>query len=137
MHARLGPRRHADYYYHYKIFYLLVLFAHALTTFAQAVADVSAEDDYSQILGMSYLFYEGQMSGKLPSWNRLLYSKPPAGYKKDAHLTDGSPIGKDLAGGYYDAGGKCCCSLCVAMPAGRLTAVQHRSMHGDTDVNQL
>jgi hypothetical protein len=55
-----------------------------------------------QVLGMSYEFYEGQMSGSLPAWNRLLYSK--GGWKKPAHLNDGSPIAKDLSGGYYDAG---------------------------------
>ena len=54
---------------------------------------------------MSYEFYEGQMSGNLPAWNRLLYSK--GGWKKPAHLNDGSPIGKDLSGGFYDAGGAC------------------------------
>lgn len=62
------------------------------------------EDDYGRVLRLSYLFYEGQMSGKLPGWNRLLAGKP-GGYKKSAHLTDGSDIGADLSGGYYDAGG--------------------------------
>ncbi|KAF8073058.1 celI [Scenedesmus sp. PABB004] len=61
------------------------------------------EDDYASILGMSYTFYEGQMSGVLPAWNQLLYSKP-GGWKKPAHLDDGKDIGKDLSGGYYDAG---------------------------------
>jgi hypothetical protein len=64
-----------------------------------------------QVLGMAYEFYEGQMSGNLPSWNRLLYSK--GGWKKSAHLNDGSPIGKDLSGGYYDAGGGCVCMWLV------------------------
>jgi hypothetical protein len=53
---------------------------------------------------MSYEFYQGQMSGELPSWNSLLYSK--GGWKKSAHLKDGSPIGVDLVGGFYDAGGE-------------------------------
>lgn len=52
---------------------------------------------------MSYEFYQGQMSGNLPAWNALLYSK--GGWKKSAHLTDGSSIGADLVGGFYDAGG--------------------------------
>jgi hypothetical protein len=52
---------------------------------------------------MSYEFYQGQMSGNLPAWNALLYSK--GGWKKSAHLDDGSPIGADLVGGFYDAGG--------------------------------
>jgi hypothetical protein len=53
---------------------------------------------------MSYEFYQGQMSGNLPAWNALLYSK--GGWKKSAHLKDGSPIGVDLVGGFYDAGGE-------------------------------
>lgn len=52
---------------------------------------------------MSYEFYQGQMSGNLPPWNALLYSK--GGWKKSAHLKDGAPIGADLVGGFYDAGG--------------------------------
>lgn len=52
---------------------------------------------------MSYEFYQGQMSGNLPAWNALLYSK--GGWKKSAHLRDGAPIGVDLVGGFYDAGG--------------------------------
>lgn len=56
-----------------------------------------------QVLSMSYEFYQGQMSGNLPAWNALLYSK--GGWKKSAHLKDGSPIGVDLVGGFYDAGG--------------------------------
>lgn len=65
---------------------------------------IAAEDDYGKILGMSYIFYEGQMSGDLPAWNQLLYSKP-GGWKKSAHLKD-NWNGKDLSGGYYDAGGE-------------------------------
>jgi len=45
------------------------------------------------------------MSGSLPSWNRLLVGQP-GGYKSSAHLNDGKEIGKDLSGGFYDAGGK-------------------------------
>ena len=55
---------------------------------------------------MSTLFYEAQMSGKLPAWNRLLAGKP-GGWKISSHLKDGQTIGKDLSGGFYDAGGEC------------------------------
>lgn len=79
--------------------------ARCLRAALQLAAGAAAEDDYGKILGLSYSFYEGQMSGKLPSWNRHIYSTGPKGYKKDAHLNDGSPIGKDLSGGFYDAGG--------------------------------
>lgn len=66
-----------------------------------------SEDDYASLLRLSYSFYQGQMSGALPAWNKLLYSLP-GGYKKNSHLTDGSSISKDLSGGFYDAGGELC-----------------------------
>jgi hypothetical protein len=72
------------------------------------------DDNYAQVLGYSYLFYEAQQSGQLPLWNRLLYgtsSEYGTGYKKNAHLNDGADIQKDLSGGWYDAGGEetACC----------------------------
>ncbi len=51
--------------------------------------------DYTQVLGLSLQFYEAQhSSGAFPvvSWRQ------PAG------LTDGSDVGRDLSGGWFDAG---------------------------------
>eukprot|EP00878_Enallax_costatus_P032884 GHUV01036208.1.p2 GENE.GHUV01036208.1~~GHUV01036208.1.p2 ORF type:complete len:112 (+),score=19.33 GHUV01036208.1:663-998(+) len=82
---------------------------HSVTP-CQQVDTTSAEDDYAKVLGYSYLFYEAQQSGVLPGWNRLLYGTSGpygTGYKKNAHVDDGSVIGKDLSGGWYDAGGGC------------------------------
>lgn len=71
-----------------------------------------AEDDYRRLVKMSMTFYEGQMSGKLPDWNRM--SRKNGGWRSSAHLNDGQTIGKDLSGGFYDAGGECaCCSVGV------------------------
>nr|BAL60587.1 cellulase [Neomysis intermedia] len=53
--------------------------------------------DYKQALCMSFLFYGAQRSGKLPSSNRIPW-------RGDSALNDGSDVGKDLTGGYYDAG---------------------------------
>ncbi|XP_069937819.1 uncharacterized protein [Cherax quadricarinatus] len=53
--------------------------------------------DYSQVLCMSYLFYEAQRSGKLPADQRITW-------RGDSALDDGSDVGHDLSGGYYDAG---------------------------------
>lgn len=85
----------------------------ANTTSTATIAPPSAakpaqggDDDYGAVLKLTYLFYEGQMSGKLPAWNRLLVGKP-GGYKTSAHLNDGKDIEKDLSGGFYDAGGAC------------------------------
>ncbi|XP_045600469.1 LOW QUALITY PROTEIN: endoglucanase E-4 [Procambarus clarkii] len=53
--------------------------------------------DYSQALCMSFVFYEAQRSGPLPSNNRVPW-------RGDSALNDGSDVGHDLVGGYYDAG---------------------------------
>ncbi|KAK8724409.1 hypothetical protein OTU49_011058, partial [Cherax quadricarinatus] len=53
--------------------------------------------DYSQALCMSYVFYEAQRSGKLPGDQRVTW-------RGDSALNDGSDVGHDLTGGYYDAG---------------------------------
>ena len=59
---------------------------------------VHAGYDYGQVLGLSWLFYEGQRSGKLPSNNRVPW-------RGDSALNDQAPDGSDLSGGWYDAGG--------------------------------
>lgn len=46
---------------------------------------------------MSFLFYEAERSGKLPADNRIPW-------RDDSALDDGSDVGIDLTGGYYDAG---------------------------------
>ncbi|KAA0200411.1 Glycosyl Hydrolase 9 [Hyalella azteca] len=46
---------------------------------------------------MSFLFYEAQRSGDLPSSQRVTW-------RQDSALNDGQDVGVDLAGGYYDAG---------------------------------
>ncbi|CAK7337054.1 unnamed protein product [Dovyalis caffra] len=53
--------------------------------------------DYGDALTKSILFFEGQRSGKLPSTQRM-------NWRGDSALRDGSDIGMDLVGGYYDAG---------------------------------
>lgn len=63
---------------------------------AQAVANTPVFG-YAEALQKSILFYEAQQSGKLPAWNRV-------DWRGDSRLTDGSDVGKDLTGGWYDAG---------------------------------
>ncbi|XP_042211150.1 endoglucanase E-4-like [Homarus americanus] len=53
--------------------------------------------DYKQTLCMAYVFYEAQRSGKLPEDQRLTW-------RGDSALGDGSDVGLDLTGGYFDAG---------------------------------
>jgi endoglucanase len=52
---------------------------------------------YGEALQKSFLFYEAQRSGKLPTNNRIEW-------RGDSALKDGSDKGIDLTGGYYDAG---------------------------------
>ncbi|KAK6177430.1 hypothetical protein SNE40_015534 [Patella caerulea] len=53
--------------------------------------------DYSKPLANSILFYDAQRSGKLPANN-------PIKWRGDSALKDGSDVGVDLSGGWYDAG---------------------------------
>ena len=65
--------------------------------------------DYNSLLGMSWLFYEAQRSGKLPPHNRIPW-------RNDSALDDVAPNRiSSVSGGWYDAGGAqpgaiCCLS---------------------------
>ncbi len=70
------------------------------------VADVSAPavpdspfdaTDYSDVLGLSMDFYYAQYSGELPDSH-------PITWRGDSALDDGADVGRDLTGGWYDAG---------------------------------
>ena len=52
---------------------------------------------YEKVLLNSLKFYEAQMSGKLPDWNRI-------SWRKDSCVDDGADVGLDLSGGFFDAG---------------------------------
>ncbi|WP_158655081.1 glycoside hydrolase family 9 protein [Flavivirga eckloniae] len=56
-----------------------------------------AQKNYGEALQKSLFFYEAQQSGPLPAWNRV-------SWRGDSALTDGSDVGLDLTGGWYDAG---------------------------------
>lgn len=53
--------------------------------------------NYGEALQKSFLFYEAQRSGPLPSTNRI-------DWRGDSAINDGADAGVDLSGGYYDAG---------------------------------
>ncbi|KAG6746363.1 hypothetical protein POTOM_050903 [Populus tomentosa] len=61
------------------------------------VVTAAMSHDYGDALTKSILFFEGQRSGKLPSNQRM-------NWRKDSALRDGSDIGMNMVGGYYDAG---------------------------------
>ena len=52
---------------------------------------------YGEALQKNFLFLEANRSGPLPADNRLEW-------RSDATVNDGSDVGRDLNGGYYDAG---------------------------------
>ena len=53
--------------------------------------------NYSEALQKSLFFYEAQQSGTLSSTNRVAW-------RASSGMTDGNDVGKDLTGGWYDAG---------------------------------
>ncbi|CAG2108742.1 unnamed protein product, partial [Medioppia subpectinata] len=53
--------------------------------------------NYGAVIHASLLFYEAQRSGKLPTDKRIHW-------RGDSMLDDGKDVGKDLTGGYFDAG---------------------------------
>ncbi|HEY9768319.1 MAG TPA: glycoside hydrolase family 9 protein [Coleofasciculaceae cyanobacterium] len=52
---------------------------------------------YGEVLQKSLLFYEANRSGSLPDDQRVKW-------RSSATLNDGADVGRDLTGGYYDAG---------------------------------
>ncbi|MGB5631691.1 MAG: glycoside hydrolase family 9 protein [Waterburya sp.] len=52
---------------------------------------------YGEVLQKSLLFYEANRSGRLPADQRIKW-------RSDSTLNDGADVGRDLTGGYYDAG---------------------------------
>uniref|UniRef100_A0A7M5TR51 Endoglucanase n=1 Tax=Clytia hemisphaerica TaxID=252671 RepID=A0A7M5TR51_9CNID len=71
--------------------------ATAKTTTTSNPGSCSPKYDYSEVLEKSILFYEAQRSGKLPADQRVKW-------RHDSTMTDGSDVGLDLTGGYFDAG---------------------------------
>lgn len=53
--------------------------------------------NYGEVLQKNFLFYEANRSGELDGDNRIEW-------RSDATLNDGADVGRDLSGGYFDAG---------------------------------
>ena len=78
---------------------LLVLssgFAPGLPT-AVVTAQSAPPHNYGEALQKAVYFYEAQISGPKPAWSRVEW-------RGNSGLTDGADAGKDLTGGWYDAG---------------------------------
>jgi hypothetical protein len=57
----------------------------------------AATFNYGEALQKSLLFYEAQVSGRKPAWNRV-------NWRGDSAMRDGADAGLDLTGGWFDAG---------------------------------
>lgn len=62
------------------------------------VLQVEGTQNYKDALAKSFLFFQGQRSGRIPTSNQLLTWRSVSG------LSDGALAHVDLTGGYYDAG---------------------------------
>jgi endoglucanase len=74
----------------------IALAATVITMIPKAEA-APANYNYAEALQKAIWFYEAQVSGPKPSWNRVSWRGPSA-------LTDGNDVGVNLTGGWYDAG---------------------------------
>jgi endoglucanase len=83
--------------------------------------------NYGEALQKSLFFYEAQRSGDLPTTNRV-------NWRGDSALTDGADVGRDLSGGWYDAGDHVKFGLPMAASATMLAwgIVEYRSAYVST-----
>ncbi|BCB82564.1 hypothetical protein GCM10022251_79440 [Phytohabitans flavus] len=74
-----------------------VLVAVAAAIWAAPRSEAAGAYNYAEALQKSLFFYEAQVSGPKPAWNRV-------SWRGDSALSDGSGAGLDLTGGWFDAG---------------------------------
>jgi len=76
---------------------ILAMIAAGLTSAVTAPAHAAGPYNYGEALQKSLFFYEAQQSGPKPSWSRV-------SWRGNSGMNDGSDVGLDLTGGWYDAG---------------------------------
>src|SRR5688500_10281625 len=83
--------------------------------------------NYGEALQKSLFFYEAQRSGDLPANNRV-------NWRGDSGMQDGADVGRDLTGGWYDAGDHVKFGLPMAASATMLAwgIVEYRSAYVST-----
>ncbi|ONK57748.1 uncharacterized protein A4U43_C09F3690 [Asparagus officinalis] len=59
--------------------------------------EIEGHPNYGDALAKSFLFFQGQRSGRIPSGQKI-------SWRSNSGLSDGSAVNVDLTGGYYDAG---------------------------------
>jgi endoglucanase len=90
------------------------------TVLALVLSRAETSFNYAEALQKSLYFYEAQQSGRLSPNNRVAWRGP-------ACLTDGQDIGRDLSGGWFDAGDHWTANLTMSFAAMTLawSAVEH------------
>lgn len=103
----------------------IVFLVSVLLTSSWAAAE-DARFNYAEALQKSLYFYEAQQSGRLSPNNRVAWRGP-------ACLGDGQDIGRDLSGGWFDAGDQWTANLTMSFAAMTLawSAVEHPEAYRD------
>lgn len=86
--------------------------------------------NYAEALQKSLYFFEAQQSGKLSPNNRVAW-------RGDACLTDGQDIGRDLSGGWFDAGDHWTANLTMSFAAMTLAWSAVEQPKGWTQTGQM
>src|SRR5262247_1120103 len=105
------------------VVFILMAGSHvAITT--KPVQGQAPSFNYGEALQKSLFFYEAQQSGVLPDWNRV-------NWRGDSGLNDGSDVGKNLTGGWYDAGDhvKFGFPMAASVTLLAMSAVEYRSAY--------
>jgi len=108
----------------------VALLTGALVVPVATSASAAPSFNYAEALQKSMFFYEAQRSGDLPASN-------PVSWRGDSALTDGADVGKDLTGGWYDAGDHVKFGLPMAFTSTMLAWGAIASPQGYTQSGQL
>jgi endoglucanase len=105
----------------------LLLGAGLVWVTAPAGAAAAPAYSYGEALQKSLFFYEAQVSGRKPAWNRV-------SWRGDSALRDGADVGLDLTGGWYDAGDHVKFGLPMAFSTTMLAwgAVENRAAYANS-----
>jgi hypothetical protein len=96
----------------------------ATTHSAAAATPQSSNFNYGEALQKAIWFYEAQISGPKPAFSRV-------SWRGDSALGDGSDVGRDLTGGWFDAGDHIKFGFAMASSAAMLAwgGVQYRQAY--------
>jgi endoglucanase len=76
---------------------LVAAVAAAAAAYVIRPAEAAGTFNYGEALQKSMFFYQAQIAGKKPDWSQV-------SWRGDAAMKDGSDVGLDLTGGWFDAG---------------------------------